>query len=153
MKTTRLLNPLLSLFLLIITTMCTTGSSISSSSDPSQLINTAKQGTWRISGYNDSGTNETSHFTGYNFTFGNSNAITATNGTNTYYGTWSVNAVLDIDDNPTGELDFYISFDSPVDFADLTDNWDVVSYTSNRIYLTDVSGGSGGNDILEFTKN
>lgn len=130
---------------------CETGVSSSSTTDPATLINTAKQGTWKVTNFNDSGTDETSHFAGYNFTFGTSNALSATNGTNTYTGTWS--AVSDDDTtNPSG-LKFNIAIASPVDFAELTDDWVVASYSSTTIYLTDVSGGGSGTDILVFTKN
>ena len=49
--------------------------------------------------------------------------------------------------------DFNIAFSSPADFADLTDDWDIVQFTSVRIELIDVSGGNGGTDKLVFEKN
>lgn len=111
-------------------------------------------GSWHITYFYDSDTNETAHFTGYNFTFGAANALTATNGTNTYNGTWSVtNSDGSNDDNPGSTVDFNLAFTSPDNFTDLTDDWDVVSYTSNRIELIDVSGGGGGTDHLVFEKN
>lgn len=140
------------LFMLNVASMCSSDDS-SSSPDPTPVINTATQGTWRITSYVDSGTNETNHFTGYNFTFDASNVLTATNGTNTYTGTWSVVVDNTNDDNPSSDLDFNIAFASPADFADLTDDWDVVSYTATTISLIDVSGGNGGTDTLVFTKN
>ena len=80
--------------------------------------------------------------------------LTATNGTNSYSGTWSVTSSDDSnDDNPSSDLDFNILFSSPADFADLTDDWDIVTYSSTTISLRDVSGGNGGTDILVFTKN
>jgi len=133
--------------------MCSSDSSASSSSDPTPVINTATQGTWRVTTYTSSGTDETNHFTGYNFTFGSNNVLTATNGTNTYVGTWSVSTDDSNDDNPSNDLDFNIAFGSPADFLDLTDDWDVTTYSSTTISLIDVSGGNGGTDVLIFTKN
>jgi hypothetical protein len=133
--------------------MCSSDDNSSSSTDPTPVINIVSQGTWRITSYVDSGTNETNHFTGYNFTFGASSAVTATNGTNTYTGTWSIVTDSSNDDNPSSDLDFNIAFASPADFEDLTDDWDIVTYTATTISLIDISGGNGGTDTLVFTKN
>jgi hypothetical protein len=154
MKKLILIPGLFCLFILNVASMCSSDDS-SSSTDPTPVINTATQGTWRITNYVDSGTNETNHFTGYIFTFatGDVNVLTTTNGTNTYTGTWSVVVDNSNDDNPSSDLDFNISFASPPDFADLTGDWDVVSYTATTISLIDVSGGNGGTDTLVFTKN
>jgi len=152
MKKLFLIPGLFCLFMLNVASMCSSDDN-SSSADPAPVINTATQGTWRISSYVDSGNNETSNFAGYNFTFGPSNVLSATNGTNTYNGTWSVTADSSNDDNPSSDLDFNIAFASPANFADLTDDWDVVSHTATTISLIDVSGGNGGTDTLVFTKN
>jgi hypothetical protein len=50
-------------------------------------------------------------------------------------------------------LDFNITFSAPANFVDLTDDWDIVSYSNTTISLIDVSGGNGGTDTLVFTKN
>ena len=135
--------------------MCSSDDDNSSSADPTPVINTASSGTWRITFYEDDGVNETYHFTGYNFTFGASNVLTATNGTNTYTGAWSVTNSDSNDDSPSSnDLDFNIMFSSPAVFADeLTDDWDIISYTDTKIQLVDVSGGNGGTDYLTFEKN
>jgi hypothetical protein len=153
MKRLILIPALFCLFMLNVASMCSSDDNSSSSTDPTPVINIASQGTWRITSYVDSGTNETNHFTGYNFTFGASSVLTATNGTNTYTGTWSVVTDNSNDDNPSSDLDFNIFFASPADFADLSDDWDVVSSTATTISLIDVSGGNGGTDTLVFTKN
>ncbi|WP_396158567.1 hypothetical protein [Flavobacterium sp.] len=153
MKRLLLIPALFCLLMLNVASMCSSDDNSSSSTDPTPVITIVSQGTWRITSYVDSGTNETNHFTGYNFTFGASSVVTATNGTNTYTGTWSIVTDSSNDDNPSSDLDFNIAFASPVDFADLTDDWDVVSYTATTISLIDVSGGNGGTDTLVFTKN
>lgn len=125
-----------------------------SSADPTPIINTVNQGTWKVTSFIDSGNDETNHFTGYNFTFGASNVLTAANGTNTYTGSWLVTSDdSSNDDNPSGDLDFNIAFATPANFAELTEDWDIVSYTSTTIALVHFSGGSGGTDTLVFTKN
>ena len=63
------LIPLLSLiFMLNVASMCSDDNDSTNSADPTPVINTVNQGTWRITFYEDSGVNETSNFTGYNFT-------------------------------------------------------------------------------------
>lgn len=124
-----------------------------SAADPTPVINTATSGTWKVTSFIDSGTDETNHFTGYNFTFGASNALSASNGTNTYPGTWTVTSDDSNDDNPSSDLDFNIAFAAPADFADLTEDWSIVSYNATTIALIHISGGNGGTDTLVFTKN
>lgn len=132
---------------LLVVSSCDTGGSSSSTADPQTLINSAKQGTWRISNYNHSGVNEASNFTGYNFTFSVTNVLSASNGTNTYVGTWSVVAD-DSQTNPTG-LKFNITIANPTEFASLSKAWIVASYNGSTIYLTE----SNSSDVLVFTKN
>jgi hypothetical protein len=151
MKTISIFASLLCSFILIVS--CS-GDDNASSANPTPVINTVKQGTWRVTYYFDTDTNETNDFTGYNFTFGSSNAVTASNGTNIYTGTWSVTADNGTDDdNPNNDLDFNLAFTTPANFADLTDDWDVVSRTDTKIELIDISGGNGGTDYLTFEKN
>jgi hypothetical protein len=154
MKKLKLIPFLAVLFMLNVASMCSNDDNSNvTSQDPTPVINTANQGTWRITLFNDSGNNETSNFTGYNFTFGGSNVLTATNGPNTYTGTWSVTSDNSGDDSPSNDLDFNIAFSSPANFAELSDDWNIISYTSTRIQLIHVSGGNGGTDYLTFEKN
>ena len=149
------LIPVLSLlFILNIGSTCTKEEAPTSTSvDPIPVINSVNNGNWRVTLYDDSGTNETTNFTNYNFTFGPNNVLTASNTTNTYTGTWSVTSDNSGDDSPNNDLDFNIAFSSPSNFLDLTDDWNIISYTSTKIQLVHVSGGNGGTDYLTFEKN
>ena len=65
------LIPLLSLiFMLNVASMCSDDNDSSNSSDPTPVINTVNQGTWRITFYEDSGVDETANYSNYIFTFG-----------------------------------------------------------------------------------
>ncbi len=143
------------LFIVITVTSCSDedDKTISSSVDPTPVINIVSTGTWKITFYEDSGVNETSNFTGYNFSFGAGNLLSTTNVTNTYSGTWSVTSDNSLDDSTSNDLDFNIAFFAPVNFASLTDDWNIVSYTTTKIELIHVSGGGGGTDYITFEKN
>lgn len=158
MKTFKILPFLAVLFLFSVS--CQSDDSNNTPTFPQNLqaINnvnqSVQQGDWRITYYFDTDSDETSRFTNYTFTFGSGNVLTATNGTNTYTGTWLVtNSNSSNDDNPDSDLDFNIAFSSPASFQELTDDWDIVSYTATRIELIDISGGNGGTDHLVFEKN
>lgn len=132
---------------------CSSDSSSNNSVDPTPVINTVNKGTWRITFYEDSGVNETTNFTGYNFTFGSNNVLTAANGTNTYTGIWSVSIDNSGDDSPSSDLDFNIDFPSPPNFEELSEDWNIIEKTDTKIKLVHVSGGNGGTDYITFEKN
>jgi hypothetical protein len=149
------LIPMLSfIFMLNVASMCSDDDNSNTSADPTPVINTVSSGTWRITLYEDNGVNETNNYANYIFTFNSNGVLTAANSTS-YNGTWSVTASNSNDDSQD-DLDFNIAFLAPAPNAftdDLTDDWDIVSYTATRIQLIDVSGGNGGTDYLTFEKN
>ena len=152
---------LLMLSFTLMSSMCSNddddGSSNNNNQQIAQIENTAESGTWRITNFNDSGENETSDFSGYDFSFNSDGSLVATNGTNTLTGTWSVTDDSNSSDDSSSDddIDFNIFFPVPDsnDFEDLNDDWDVVTTTSTRIELIDISGGNGGTDMLTFEKN
>ncbi len=109
-------------------------------------------GNWKITKFIDSGNDETNHFSGYDFVFNENGVLESSNGTNTYTGTWSISDSNSSDDSPD-DLDFNILFNLTNDFEDLNDDWDILSVTTSKIELVDVSGGNGGTDYLTFEKN
>ena len=137
------------IFLLLIVTMACEDDNSTKDTNQTQVVNIATSGTWRITYFYDTDKEETANFTGYKFTFGSS--LTATNGTNTYTGTWSVTDSNSNDDS-MDDLDFNILFTAPPDFEDLSDDWDIIEVTDTKIKLIDVSGGGGGTDYLTFEK-
>ena len=143
--------------LLLVTVFFLSCSSDDSSSTGTNSISSVTSvvgsGTWKITYYFDTDIEETSNFSGYNFTFGSNGVLTATNGTLTQTGTWSVTDSNSDDDNSISDLDFNIAFTSPATFLELTDDWEIIERTSTVIKLKDVSGGNGGTDYLTFTKN
>ena len=150
-KTLRLFAVLSLLFVLTTSSMCSSDSS-STSNSPADVVNIVNAGTWRVTYYYDTDHEETTNFSGYTFTFGTSNVLTAVNGSNTYTGSWSVTD-SNSDDDSISDLDFYVAFDAPAQFSKLTNDWEIMEKTATLIKLRDVSGGNGGTDYLTFTKN
>lgn len=141
-------------FLLNTASMCSSDDDSSSPANTSEVINTVTQGTWRITLFDEDGNDHTTDFNGYTFTFGSANVLTATNGSNTYTGVWSVTSDDSSgDDNPGDDIDFNILFSSPANFAELSEDWHILERTSAKIRLQHVSGGNGGTDLLTFEKN
>lgn len=103
------------------------------------------QGSWRVTLYSDNGNNETSKFTGYNFTFSSSGVVTAVKSGSTVSGTWSGS-----NDDSQNKLNLF--FTSPPDFEEISDDWHILQKSSSKIELEDVSGGNGGTDLLTFEK-
>jgi hypothetical protein len=156
MKTIHFINKQ-SIVLLLVTVFFLSCSSDDSNSNGTNSISSVTSvvasGTWKITYYFDTDKEETSNFSGYNFTFGSNGVLTATNGTLTQTGTWSVTDSNSNDDDSISDLDFNIAFASPTTFNELTDDWEIIERTSTVIKLKDVSGGNGGTDYLTFTKN
>ena len=142
-------------FILIFTiSSCSNDDDDNSNSDTNQtnIENTVQDGTWRVTKFIDSGDDETNNFNGYAFTFNDNNSLIAENGNTTNNGSWSITDSNSSDDS-IDDLDFNISFTSPPDFEELTEDWDIISRTDTKIELIHVSGGNGGTDYLTFEKN
>lgn len=110
------------------------------------VSSTVSSGTWRVTYYWDTDHEETSNFSGYSFTFAGGSVLTAVNGGTTVTGTWQTGT-----DNSTVKL--IISFASPANFAEISEDWHVLERTDTKIRLQHISGGSGGTDYLTFEKN
>ncbi len=163
MKTKFLNLQILIVFLSIATLSCSSDNSDNdnnnqnnNASEIMQLSNDTESGTWIITSFIDSGQDETNHFNGFSFTFNSNGTIVANDGTTTVNGTWSITDTSNSSDDDSyddNDIDFNMSFSSPADFTELSDDWDIVTHTSSRIDLIDISGGNGGTDTLTFQKN
>lgn len=118
----------------------------STSNTNSNLSSGIQQGTWKVTSYIDSGTNETSHYTGYAFQFNSNGAVVASKTGSTVNGTWSTGS----DDS---NVKLVLDFGATSPFDELNDDWHVTEQSSSIIKLEDVSGGGSGTDYLTFEKN
>jgi hypothetical protein len=109
------------------------------------LSSTAVQGKWKVTYYNSSGKDETSHYTGYEFQFNSNGTVTATKTGITVSGTWSSG-------NDDSTIKLVLNFGTTVVFSELNDDWHVIQQSSSMIKLQDISGGNGGTDYLTFEK-
>ena len=149
---------LLMFSLAMMSTSCSSDddSSSNNSQQIAEIEGIAQSGAWRITNFVDSGQNETADFNGYDFNFNSDGSLVASNGTTTLTGSWSVtDDDSSSDDSNDDDIDFNIFFPVPEsnDFEDLNDDWDVISTSSTRIELIDISGGNGGTDFLTFERN
>jgi hypothetical protein len=134
-----------SIFLFFILLLSSCKKDDNSSPDSAKLSNSIQNGTWRITLYNDSGTDELYHFAGYNFTFSNGSVSAVKNGT-TVTGTYHSHT-------DSNKKKFVLNFGSTVPFEELNDDWEVIENTDSKIRLQDISGGGSGTDLLTFEKN
>jgi hypothetical protein len=125
-------------------------------SNQKQITNISTDGTWIVSSYIDDGDDETSDYTTFRFNFLEDGVLHATDllssNSNPYVGTWSLTDSNSNDDDNLDDLDFNINFTVSNQLDDLSDDWDIISYTDTEIKLIDVSGGNGGTDYLTLSK-
>ncbi len=124
--------------------------------DQKQINKAAIDGTWIVSSYIDDGDDETADFTTFRLDFLEDGILNGTDllssNSNPYVGSWSVTDSNSNDDDSLEDLDFNINFAVGNKLDDLSDDWDIISYTDTEIKLIDVSGGGGGTDYLTLTK-
>ncbi|MDM9632694.1 hypothetical protein [Robiginitalea aurantiaca] len=130
--------------------------------DVEELTQTARSGEWTITNFVDDGADETTDFAGYDFTFNPDGSLVADNGTSTVVGTWSI--TIDdhssddsdddgMNDDDDDEIEFNIFFASPQSFNELSEDWDIISFSSDMIQLIDDDDdGDGTTDLLTFEK-
>ena len=110
------------------------------------VATTVTTGTWGITYYFDTDHEETSNFTGYAFVFDGTGAVIAAKTGSSIPGTWSTGT-----DN--SKVKFVLAFAAPADFAEISEDWEVLERTDTKLRLQHVSGGNGGTDLLTFERN
>jgi hypothetical protein len=110
------------------------------------------EGTLKISLYWDTNLKESINFNAFNFNFGVNNELTATEGPNTYNGTWSItdqNGYIDTLSN----FKFDITFTAPIHFVEIIDDWEIIDQSASYIKLRNVINSNGQKDFLAFSNN
>ncbi len=109
----------------------------------------AESGTWIVSLFEEEGMDETADFAGFGFAFNSGGVLRVVNGDNSITGAWSITTD---DDSSEEDIDFNIFFASPINFTELSEDWDIVSYSDTRIELKDIGEGNDSTDRLIFEK-
>lgn len=101
-------------------------------------------GLWIVASYTEDADDQTSDYAGYELDFNMDGTVSASNGSNTNNGTWSVFS--------SGNQ-MTLNFGTEMPFEEFNDDdWDVISVTSTEVVIQDVSGGGGGTDTLTLQK-
>ena len=137
---------LATIFIALGLTSCKKDEPSTSNITTSNVTTTVSAGTWRVTYYWDTNRDETANFNGFNFTFGTSNLVSASNGILNINGTWSTA-------NDNSKVKLILAFTTNANFIEISDDWHVIERTETKIRLQDVSGGNGGTDYLTFEKN
>ncbi|MFP4846260.1 hypothetical protein [Winogradskyella sp. PE311] len=101
-------------------------------------------GLWIVASYTEDADDQTSDYAGYELDFNMDGSVSASNGSNTNNGTWSVFS--------SGNQ-MAIDFGTDMPFEEFNDDdWDVISVSATEVVIQDVSGGGGGTDTLTLQK-
>lgn len=149
MKKLILIPALFCLFMLNVASMCSSDDDSSDDNSPSTSnVNTnVTSGTWRVTLFQEDGTNQTSNFNGYDFSINSNGTIVAVNGSTTKNGNWSTYS-----DSGTTKFDI-VFLDNNGPFEEISEDWRVLTSTTTKLELKHVSGGDGSVDLLTFEKN
>lgn len=135
--------------MLNVASMCSSDDDSSDDNSPSTSnVNTnVTSGTWRVTLFQEDGTNQTSNFNGYDFSINSNGTIVAVNGSTTKNGNWSTYS-----DSGTTKFDI-VFLDNNGPFEEISEDWRVLASTTTKLELKHVSGGDGSVDLLTFEKN
>jgi hypothetical protein len=103
------------------------------------------QGTWKVVLFKDNNVDETSNYTGYQFTFTAGGAAAAISGSVVTNGTWNT-----FNDDSQNKLELKFGNTPPLD--EITEDWHIIGASSSTIQMEHTSGGNGGTDYLTIQK-
>ncbi len=108
---------------------------------------TPAAGTWKITYFFDK-QDETSNYTNYTFEFGDNGSLTASNGSQTWTGTWTTGS-----DDSANKFVIDFSGTLPSALSDLEEDWRIITMDDHLMHFEHTSGGNGDTDVVKFTKN
>jgi hypothetical protein len=110
-------------------------------------------GIMKITYYWDTSLIDTINFDGFNFIFSANNFLTATDGTNTYNGTWSITESNSYDIDDLSEEKINLCLTSSVNFVETIDDWMAIDTSPPCIRLNDIIDDNGEVNILTCNAN
>ena len=144
------LNSCVSIYLIVLLLSSCTGND-NLITDQGKIESNMVLGIWKIEKFIDSGKNETSNYTDFIFSFKLDGILISNKDSQTYTGFWNITKDHSNDDS-IDDLDFNIQFSSPEQLEELSEDWHIISFSSNKIEFIHISGGNGGTDYLTFKK-
>lgn len=107
---------------------------------------TPAAGSWKVSYFFDK-QDKTTIYTAYSFEFGSNGSMSATNGSQTWTGSW----LTGYDDSSNKFLiDF--SGSTPSALSELEEDWRIIKIEDNFMHFEHTSGGNGDTEVLKFSK-
>lgn len=133
--------------ILLLSAFASCSNSDDNSSGGNNNQTTPNAGTWKVSYFYDK-KDETGNYAAYTFEFGTDGSLSASNGSQTWSGTWQTG----IDDSANK---FLIDFNGtlPSALSELEEDWRIISIEDNFMHFEHTSGGNGDTDVLKFTKS
>ncbi len=134
----------LALLLLSVAALTACNNDDKSNNNPN--IFTPSAGNWKVSYFFDK-QDDTSNYTNYTFEFGANGSLSASNGNQSWTGTWTTG----IDDSADK---FVVDFSGtlPSALSDLEEDWRIIKIEDNFMHFEHTSGGNGDTDVLKFSK-
>lgn len=132
--------------LIVVAVVCAISCKKDNNNNTSSLTATITSGNWRITQFMEDNVDETAHFAGYAFTFGQSGNVTAVQGGNIVNGQWSAG-----NDDSKDKLNLDFGNDDP--WEELNEDWRILERIDSKIRLQHTSGGDGSIDYLTFERN
>ncbi|MCC6459588.1 MAG: hypothetical protein IT260_03890 [Saprospiraceae bacterium] len=103
-------------------------------------------GTWKVSYFFDK-QDESSNYSSYTFEFNSDGSLSASNGSQTWAGTWSTNC-----DDSANKFCIFFNGSVPSALSELEEDWLIIQKNDNFMHFEHTSGGNGDTDIVHFTK-
>ena len=107
---------------------------------------TPSAGTWKVAYFFDK-QDETGYYTAYTFEFGANGSLSATNGSQTWSGTWLTGY-----DDSTDKFLIDFSGTVPSALSELEEDWRIIKTDDSFMHFEHTSGGNGDTDVLKFSK-
>jgi hypothetical protein len=144
MKSAKFAFAAFSILMLSLFASCTSNDDNSSGGNNNNV--NPNPGKWKLTYFFDK-KDETGNYTGYTFDFGSDGSLSATNGGQSWSGTWQTG----IDDRANK---FLIDFTGtlPSALAELEEDWRIIAIEDDFMHFEHTSGGNGDTDVLKFAK-
>ncbi len=111
-----------------------------------QIKTILPQGTWEVSKFIKDNIDKTADFESFIFTFDVNGKVVGKNDLFSEQGTWAYKTTAE-----EGE-ELVLQFNPVAPFDEISNHWDIVSVSGNKVELSDVGNGSDDTELLIFSK-